>query len=292
MKLVTFARNGEEQVGVLNQAGDRILPAVLAGVNYGSMNELIRHMTAEERKALEQLAVSKQQGLGWNEVVKCAPIPEPAQDVLCLGINYKSHAEEAGQYSREAFAQAPQAIYFSKRVNRATADGEAIDSHPGLVSRLDYEAELGVVIGRDALHVKAEDAFSYVFGYTVINDVSARALQTSHKQWYFGKSLDTFTPMGPCIVTADEIPAPPALRISCFVNGELRQDASTDLLITDIPKIISELTAGMMLKAGTIIATGTPAGVGMGMNPPRFLVPGDRVECRIEKIGSLINIVK
>ena len=132
---------------------------------------------------------------------------------------------------------------------------------------------------------------NYIFGYTVINDVSARTLQTRHKQWYFGKSLDGFLPMGPCIVTAEELPYPPRLSIQSRVNGELRQDSSTELMIFDIDHVVSELSAGMTLKAGTIIATGTPAGVGMGFDPPRFLKPGDVVECSIEGIGTLVNRV-
>lgn len=132
---------------------------------------------------------------------------------------------------------------------------------------------------------------NYIFGYTVINDVSARTLQTRHKQWYFGKSLDGFLPMGPCIVTAEEFPYPPRLSIQSRVNGELRQDSSTELMIFGIDHVVSELSAGMTLKAGTIIATGTPAGVGMGFDPPRFLKPGDVVECSIEGIGTLVNRV-
>ena len=137
----------------------------------------------------------------------------------------------------------------------------------------------------------ASEVKNYIFGYTVINDVSARTLQTRHKQWYFGKSLDGFLPMGPCIVTAEELPYPPRLSIQSRVNGELRQDSSTELMIFDIDHVVSELSAGMTLKAGTIIATGTPAGVGMGFDPPRFLKPGDVVECSIEGIGTLVNRV-
>ena len=133
---------------------------------------------------------------------------------------------------------------------------------------------------------------NYVFGYTIINDVSARDQQTNHKQWYFGKSLDGFTPMGPCIVTADEIDFPPALMLKSTVNGELRQSAVTSDMVFDVGHIVSELSAGMTLKAGTIIATGTPEGVGMGFDPPRFLKTGDEVVCEIENIGKLINKVK
>lgn len=131
-----------------------------------------------------------------------------------------------------------------------------------------------------------------MFGYTIINDVTARDVQVAHKQWYFGKSLDTFAPMGPCIVTADEFPFPPALHLTCKVNGQLRQDSNTKYLVHGIPYIISELSKGMTLRAGTIIATGTPSGTGIGMNPPQFLKHGDVVECSIEGIGTLRNVVK
>jgi 2-keto-4-pentenoate hydratase/2-oxohepta-3-ene-1,7-dioic acid hydratase in catechol pathway len=160
------------------------------------------------------------------------------------------------------------------------------------VDSLDYECELGVVIGKEAKNVKREDVPDYIFGYTIVNDVSARNLQTRHKQWYFGKSLDGFTPMGPCIVSADEFAFPPKQRIACRVNGDVRQDSNTANLITGITDIIVMLSEGMTLKAGTVIATGTPAGVGMGMKPPTFLKPGDVVECEIEGIGVLRNYIE
>ena len=221
-----------------------------------------------------------------------APIPEPAQDVLCLGINYADHATEAARFSADAFGgERPVPIFFSKRVSYAPGPDDVIPSYPGLVDSLDYEVELAVVIGRDAFRVSADEAKDYVFGYTVLNDVSARNLQTAHKQWHFGKSLDGFCPMGPCIVTADEFSFPPRQAIRCRVNGELRQDSTTANLINGIPAIIETLSAGMTLRAGTIIATGTPSGVGMGMRPPVFLQPGDVVECEIEGIGILRNTV-
>ena len=172
-------------------------------------------------------------------------------------------------------------------------DGGFIEAHTDLVKKLDYECELAVVLGRDAKDVPAGQTRDYVFGYTILNDVSARDVQTAHKQWYFGKSLDGFTPIGPCIVTADEFEAyPPQLGIRSFVNGEKRQDSNTRLQIFDIDHVIHELSQGMTLKAGTIIATGTPAGVGMGMDPPQFLQPGDTVRCEIDGIGSLTNTVR
>ena len=203
-----------------------------------------------------------------------------------------AHAVESARYKKEAFGgDRPYAVYFSKRVNLATGDGDYIPSYPELVDSLDYEAELAVIIKKDAKNVAKEDAYDYVFGYTIINDVSARNLQTRHKQWYFGKSLDGFTPMGPCIVTKDEFVNPPVLQICSRVNGELRQNSTTDLMITSIEDVIHELSQGVTLKAGTIIAMGTPAGVGMGFEPPKFLKAGDVVECEIEGIGCLKKIV-
>ena len=155
-------------------------------------------------------------------------------------------------------------------MNRAVGDGEYIDGHLDIVDSLDYEVELAVVIGKDAKNVKPEEVFDYVFGYTILNDMSARNLQTSHKQWYFGKSLDDFTPIGPVIVTKDEFTNPPALAIRSYINGELRQNSTTDLLINSIEKVICQLSKGMTLAAGTVIAMGTPAGVGMGFQPPKF----------------------
>ena len=284
MKLVTYLKDHREWTGILADDGASVFP-----LPYPDMQSIIE----APREALTAAAGTSIGSIPLSEVTLLAPIPHPRQDVICLGINYHAHAEEAARYSAEAFTkERPIPIYFSKRVTEAVPPEGFIESHPGLVERLDYEVELAVIIGKTARAVKAEDAADYIFGYTVLNDVSARLLQTTHKQWYFGKSLDGFTPMGPCITTADEISFPPALKISARVNGELRQDATTDLLITGIPAIIEELSSGMTLLPGTIIATGTPAGVGMGFDPPKFLSPGDVVECSIEKIGTLRNTVR
>lgn len=297
MKLITYEKNQKEQVGILNTAETHIYPAAAFGVPYRTMNELIRMSTPEEKSLLAASADKTPEevsgSLPKEEVHLLSPIPHPNQDVICLGINYMAHADEASRYKEDAFGgERPYPIYFSKRVNRAVADGESILSHTDLVDSLDYEAELAVIIGKDAKDVEEADASEYVFGYTVLNDVSARNVQTRHKQWYFGKSLDGFTPMGPCILTADAVSFPPKLAISSKVNGELRQNSNTELLISGIAHVISELSQGMTLKAGTIIATGTPAGVGMGFQPPKFLKPGDVVECTIEGIGSITNPVK
>lgn len=261
---------------------------------FSDMNALILGYNDKVKETLARLAANADtlQGaaVAVDEVQLLAPIVRPLQDVVCLGINYDAHAQEAGRFSDEAFGgERPYTIYFSKRVNSATATGEKVPAYAGLVDSLDYEAELGVVLGRDAKGVTKEEARDYVFGYTIINDISARNLQTRHKQWYLGKSLDGFTPMGPCIVTADEIGDEQSLDISSRVNGELRQSSNTRYMIQTVAGAIAELSQGMTLEAGTIIATGTPAGVGMGMTPPTFLKHGDKVVCEIEKIGRLEN---
>ena len=283
MKYITYLHNNKESVGFLNESENAVY-----SLPFADMNALIEASKEELEDAIKE-AKNK---ISLSDVTLLAPIPRPKQDVICLGINYKAHADEAERYSDAFKKERPIPIYFSKRVTEAVAPNGFIESHPGLVERLDYEAELAVIIGKKAKHVKAEDAADYIFGYTVLNDVSARLLQTTHKQWYFGKGLDGFTPMGPCITSADEIAFPPALQISSRINGELRQDSVTDLLITSIADIIEELSSGMTLMPGTIIATGTPSGVGMGFDPPKFLKSGDVVECFIEGIGTLRNIVR
>ncbi len=281
MKLITCLCRGEERVGALTEEGVAFLP-------YPDMNTLI-----ETLPPAAFAAASAAKPVPLEDVTLLAPILRPRQDVICLGMNYRDHEKEAARYDAEAFTkEKPAAVYFSKRVSRAGDPDGTIPRYKGLVERLDYEAELAVIIGKTARNVKAEEAGAYIFGYTVLNDVSARDLQTGHKQWYFGKGLDGFTPMGPCILTADETAFPPALEISCAVNGEERQHSNTSLLIHGIPEIIEELSAGMTLLPGTVIATGTPAGVGMGFEPPRFLEAGDVVECTIQNIGTLRSTVR
>lgn len=289
MKLLTYKYKDKEGVGVLSKDEKVVCPIDAVGLNYATMNELIEHITSLEKKKLMMLS-EKNEGIALEKVEKCAPIPRPKQDIICLGINYMAHAEESARYKKEAFGgERPYAVYFSKRVNEAVADGGEIPSYKALMESLDYEVELAVIIGKDAKNVSKEEAFEYVFGYTIMNDVSAREVQTRHKQWYFGKSLDGFTPMGPWIVTEDQFERPPVLPIRSYVNDKLRQDSSTGLLIFDIAHVIHELSQGMTLQTGTIIAMGTPAGVGMGFTPPKFLKTGDKVCCEIEGIGKITN---
>lgn len=289
MKFVTYKYNGEEHVGMLTEDETSVIPAYEFGLKAGSMLELIEELdgsypaTPADAKTIPISALELE-----------APIPEPRQDVICLGLNYRDHVEEATRADAVFDIQRGDAVYFAKRLQRAVEPGGEIDGHFDICDSLDYEVELGVIIGRDAKNVKAADAGKYIFGYTIINDVSARNLQTRHKQWYFGKSLDDFTPMGPCILAADTVGAMPELGIRCYVNGEKRQDSNTRMMIFDIPYIIEELSAGMTLKAGTVIATGTPSGVALGMDPSvqKYLEHGDVVRCEIDGIGILENTVK
>lgn len=292
MKILTYSHGGEMSVGVLKEDGSEVVPVNYLGCGAQDMNSFLEQLN---EKKLEKLNRNKElmKGIPMEEVQILAPIPYPKQDIICLGINYYAHAEEAARFHDEAFGgERPVPIYFAKRVNRAVADGEYIDGHLDIVDSLDYEVELAVVIGKDAKNVAEADVFDYVLGYTILNDMSARNLQTAHKQWYFGKSLDDFTPIGPWIVTKDEFETPPALPIRSYVNGELRQDSNTEWMINGIAKVISQLSQGMTLQAGTIIAMGTPAGVGMGFQPPKFLKKGDVVKCEIEGIGTLTNEIK
>ena len=296
MKLVTYEIEQKVKLGALSSDEKWIYPLSSMGIDYRCMQELIENISEWELQLAQHYSgqeVGRIRGAAPVEEVKLlAPIPNPRQDVICLGVNYMAHAEESARFKKEEFnGERPYAIYFSKRVNRASATGDGIPSHRDMVQDLDYEAELAVIIGKEASHVKPEEVRDYIFGYTIINDVSARTIQNRHKQWYFGKSLDGFLPMGPCILTADSIPYPPKVSIRSRVNGELRQNSNTVLLIFGIDHIVSELSQGMALRPGTIIATGTPAGVGLGFDPPKFLKPGDQVECIIEGIGSLVNTV-
>lgn len=222
-----------------------------------------------------------------------API-RPARNVMCVGKNYHAHAHEftnsgfdsSAKDASEAIPAHP--IVFTKAPETVIATGEDIRYPEGISDAIDYEAELAVVIGKGGRGISRADALDHVFGYTIVNDVTARDLQLKHKQWFIGKSLDTFCPMGPYIATADEVEVT-ALQVQCWVNGELRQDASTADLIFDVPTLIETLSRGLTLQPGDVIATGTPEGVGIGFNPPRYLARGDSVAIEITGLGRLEN---
>jgi len=208
---------------------------------------------------------------------------------MCLGKNYAEHARESYEARGEQVITTEYPVIFTKTTTCVNGPYDDIPFDPAVSEQMDYEAELAFIIGRRAKNVRRAEAMAYVFGYTVLNDVTARDLQTLHKQFFKGKSLDGSCPIGPWIVTADAISDPHAPRITCHVNGELRQDSAGESMTFDIPAIIEILSRGMTLLPGDIIATGTPSGVGFARKPPVFLRPGDVVECAIEGIGAIRN---
>ncbi|MCR4851930.1 MAG: fumarylacetoacetate hydrolase family protein [Lachnospiraceae bacterium] len=287
MRLFTVESGNRQYVAVEGKSGSPVTLDSL-GISVNDMNELIRHFD-EMSPIISSLIEKDTPKEIEREFIIKAPIPVPLQDVICLGVNYRSHIEETVDVLD--FTKKKDTVYFSKRVNKAN-DPDGIIPLYDFVDSLDYEVELGVIIKKDALNVPADEAADYILGYTIINDVSARNIQLKHQQWYRGKSLDGYTPMGPCIVTADEIEDVHNLDIFCYVNNEMRQNSNTRYMITSVEEAISELSQGMMLKAGTIIATGTPGGVAMGMKPPLYLKSGDEIRCEIQGIGSLCSIVQ
>ena len=292
MKLLTYFYENAEHIGVLDETETGVIECSELGITYPTMEELASNITDNELSAMKN-AIGGKRGIPLSEVKILAPIPRPSRDIICLGVNFSEHAlESVDVMGAEYGGERKYPIYFAKHVNEAVADGDDIDGHFDIVKELDYEVEMAFVVRKDAKGVKAEDAGNYVFGYTIMNDVSARCIQMRHKQWFRGKSFDGFAPMGPYLVTADEFDFPPKINLTCKVNGELRQNTNTELYIHNIPYVIEDLSSAMLIKAGTIISMGTPAGVGMGFKPPKYLKSGDVVECEVQGIGKLTNTVR
>lgn len=225
------------------------------------------------------------------EVRLLAPIPRPRKNIICLGLNYKEHAQESyAAHGREVkLPEAP--VVFTKAVTSVIGPYDPIPYDPELSTELDWEVELAVVLGIGGRNISEQAALDHVFGYTVLNDITARNLQFRHKQYFIGKSLDGSCPLGPWIVTADEIADPHALDLHAWVNGEVKQSANTGQQIFSVANVIATLSRAMTLEPGEIIATGTPSGVGFARKPPEYLKPGDMMECEVENIGRLRNPV-
>ena len=282
MRFATIEYKGKEVVTIQTERGMVTLESI--DVQVQDMNELVRSYDKLNGKIKNN--ITEAMTISEDQYRLLAPIPVPIQDVVCLGVNYRDHIEETVDVLD--FTKKKDAVYFSKRVNWAN-DPDGVIPIYDFVDALDYEVELGVILEKDVFNASLKEAADSIFGYTIINDVSARNLQFKHQQWYRGKSLDGYTPMGPCIVTRDEIGDAHDLKICCYVNDEKRQESNTKYMITSVEEAISELSQGMTLKAGTIIATGTPGGVAMGMKPPVYLKEGDVIRCTVENIGSLVN---
>jgi len=295
MKFLNFVHDGKQQIGFLSHDEKMVLRVsdVLGHDRYTDMNSLIEQVTDAEMAILLQARVG-QEGLGIEvgEITYLSPIVRPKHDIICVGVNYASHRMETTGTLSASLATQERPVYFSKRTTRILGHEEAIHGFFDLDADLDYEVELAVIIGKEGSNIAKENVEEYIFGYSIFNDVSSRRLQREHLQWYKGKSLDTYSVLGPVIVHKLAFAYPPVVEIESRVNGEVRQHSTTNLLIHDIATIISDFSQGITLEPGDIIATGTPAGVGMGFKPPRFMKKGDVVECEIKGIGVLRNRVE
>ncbi|MDP2817142.1 MAG: fumarylacetoacetate hydrolase family protein [Polaromonas sp.] len=290
MKIAAFRHTGQPGVGLVSADLQSVQPFDLPAAQRELGALPVIEMLARG-EALPALLAA----VALAEVQLIAPIPKPRRNIFCVGKNYFAHAREFAGSGFDSSAQAGEdipadPIYFTKVPESVVGPGAAIEM-PAASDAIDYEAELTVIIGRGGKGIAAKDAMAHVWGYTIINDVTARDWQSRHKQWLLGKSFDTFCPMGPWLVSADECDGTKT-SVRCYVNGEERQNASTTDLIFDIPKLIETLSAGITLYPGDIIATGTPVGVGIGFKPPKYLKSGDVVRVEIDGIGTLENPVR
>jgi len=295
MKLVTFSDAAGIRLGVLDDGWRWVTDLSVAAPALPRDMAAFVAAGAAALDAARQAVAGELGQLPFESVRLLAPFPRPAKNILCVGKNYYEHAKEFhnsgfdASAGKDAIPELP--IIFTKWPNSVIANGETIPSHLDYTNSTDYEGELTVVIGTGGRGISKKDAFKHVYGYTIINDVTARTLQNAHRQWFLGKSLDGYCPMGPCIVTADEVKDVGQLHLITRVNGEVRQDTLVSQLIFDIPTLIETLSRVMTLEPGDLIATGTCAGVGIGFNPPKFLKTGDKVAITIEPIGTLENPV-
>ncbi|MGI5499326.1 fumarylacetoacetate hydrolase family protein [Lentzea sp. CA-135723] len=279
MKLATFRAEAGERVGVVDVDREVVRDVTDLLPDGDGMLGVIESWDAV-RPLLENAAGPE---IPLEQIGLLAPIPRPRRNIFCVGLNYHSHVTEYEDSDYGVGSWLPERpVFFSKATTSVIGPEAGISLHPGVTSEVDYEGELAVILGTGG----------QVWGYTIINDVTARDLQHAHKQWLLGKSLDTFCPMGPYAVTADEIGAVDSLEIETKVNGETRQHGSPKNLIFDVPELITTLSAGITLLPGDVIATGTPAGVGLGLDPPMFLRSGDVVEVTITGLGTLRNRVR
>lgn len=297
MYYVTYQYASFSEAGILSADRKRVVPVTTIGKVMGIKlpERMIDFISAADDELIANIeramAQNPNMGIDLARVRLLAPIPKPARNIFCLGKNYADHVGEIKNIAGlEGAPKAP--IYFSKLPSTVTGPDSPILSHANLTKQVDYEAELAVIIGTEGTEIPVEKAEDYIFGYTVANDITARDIQRMHSQWYKGKSLDTFCPMGPAIVHKNAMPLPISAGIRCRINGELRQESNIDHMLFDIPFIINDLSQGVTLYPGDIILTGTPAGVGIAQDPPRFLKHGDVLETEVDGIGTLRNTIK
>jgi 2-keto-4-pentenoate hydratase/2-oxohepta-3-ene-1,7-dioic acid hydratase in catechol pathway len=297
MRLATFATSdrARSRWAVAPANSDAFIDVSLPLARSGFVVRNVLALVAAGPAAWQAAAAAAEAGTGEPvpEPREYLPPIQPPRDVFAVGANYSEHADEAARLGRLE-ADLPDAIIFTKALTSLAGHGADVPWRPDLTAELDYEAELGVVIGRGGRSIPEPEALSHVFGYTIVNDISARDVQHSRSggQWYLGKSMDGFCPVGPWIVTADEIPDPHALHLSLQVNGEQRQSASTGQMTRRIETLIAEISRYVTLLPGDLIATGTPAGVGAAMVPPCFLQDGDRVTVSASGLGTLESTIR
>ncbi|MCC8126030.1 MAG: fumarylacetoacetate hydrolase family protein [Clostridiales bacterium] len=285
--------NGEVHLGaVISRYQAILLDQVFPELRGKGFVDFIRMADGDPVKAKQAIETCARSAIDIRYSRILPPMERPVHDILCVGVNYADHRQETKEHFAESsMDHARETVYFLKRAIRILGTDEAVEARFDLDDNIDYEVELAVIIGKGGKGIREEDAEQHIFGYSVFNDFSSRKLQTSHGQWMMGKSLDTYTAMGPLIADRTELPFPLHADIKSYVNGEMRQYSNTAFLIKSVPALIAELSAGITLESGDIIATGTPAGVGMGYVPPRYLKKGDSVTCEIEGIGRLTNVI-
>jgi 2-keto-4-pentenoate hydratase/2-oxohepta-3-ene-1,7-dioic acid hydratase in catechol pathway len=298
MRLISFLKLNEIKIGVVINKGHDVIDLSVALPNFPkTMNELVE-LGEQGLNTIDKIISSPPNNAicHFNDLELLAPIPNPIRNIFCVGRNYHEHAQEFHDSGFDATAGTDaipeHPIIFTKATTSVSGPHDSIPAFLDPTNSTDYEGELAVIIGKEGRGISKEKAFDYVYGYTVSNDVTARTLQHKHKQWFLGKSLDGYCPMGPMLVTADETGHPDTFTLETKVNGEVRQLASVGDLIFDIPTLIECISALITLKPGDIIATGTPVGVGIGYEPSVFLKKGDVVEVKIEPIGTIKNIVE
>ena len=291
MKLITCRHRDKIHIGALE--GEHVVLPALAPDWDGRFPDMLSLIDAGADGLRAFAALIKNVGdnarIAVSDVQLMAPVPRPRQNVICMGWNYADHVQETKKTAVTDEERPKYPIMFTKAASCVTGPFDDVPHDAEISDKMDWEVELGVVIGRAGHKVAPENALDHVFGYMVINDITARDLQKRHKQFYLAKSLPNAGPMGPAIVTADEIPDPQKLNLQCRVNGEVKQDASTASQIFNVATVISYISKSPGLEAGDIIATGTPSGVGYARTPPEYLHPGDVVECEIERIGKIEN---
>lgn len=286
MRIATYLVDGQRHVGLVSADGKTVTPLALdkAQSARGALGII------ESLAAGGKLPASAGPALQLSQVTLDAPLPQPRRNLWCVGRNYHAHARELSASVFKDNDENPESwpIVFTKVPECVVGPHDDVLVPSDISTQIDYEAELAVVIGKGGKNIGRAVALDHVFGYTVVNDVTARDVQMRHQQWDMGKSFDTFCPMGPWIATADEFDGT-RTRVRCWVNGELRQDGPTENMIFEIPTLIETISRGITLYPGDVIATGTPAGVGMGMKPPRYLKAGDVVRIEIDGLGAIEN---